>query len=94
MHRTTTLNLHACSSFHCHEHDCDYCPNCSHAHYRGTTKIDGREYEWEFSPYHGPLFSCRALGKKDWYPHARHEVWKRFNRWYGRYFKSGKGGQP
>ena len=90
MKKTTRLKLHACSSFNCGDHDCDYCPNCSHACYTGTARIGGRKYEWEFNPYHGPLFACKALGKQSWLPHARHEVWKRFEKWYTIYFSNGE----
>ncbi|MFH1744503.1 MAG: hypothetical protein ABIH23_36325 [bacterium] len=88
MKKTTRLKLHACSSFNCGDLDCDYCPNCSHAYYKGTARIGGRQHEWEFNPYHGPLFACKALGKDSWLPHHRHEVWKRFEKWYTRYFSN------
>ena len=84
--KKTRLKLHACSSFGCSDHNGKYRPDCSHAYYRGAAIIGGRKYEWEFNPYHGPLFACKALGKEEWCPHQRHEVWKRFEEWHERCF--------
>ena len=82
------MRLSDCTSFNCQSFDCDYCRKCSHAIYRGSKTIQGREYEWEFNPYHGPLFACKTIGKKDWLPHNRHAVWKAFGKWHDRHFSN------
>jgi hypothetical protein len=84
------IKLTACTSFRCHDYDCAYCRRCSHAIYRGQATIDGRRYTWEYNPYHGPLFACKAIGKADWYPGERHPVWQAFGRWHTRHFCGGK----
>ncbi len=80
------IKLTACTSFRCHDYDCDHCRKCSHAIYQGSATIDGRRYTWEFNTYHGPLFACAAIGKADWLPGARHPVRQAFGRWHARHF--------
>jgi hypothetical protein len=82
------MKLSDCTSLACQGYDCDYCPKCSHAIYRGSATIDGRKYTWEHNPYHGPLFACAAIGKEDWLPHHRHAVWKAFSKWHDRHFSN------
>lgn len=89
----TKLKLHSCSSTHCADHNCDYCPNCSHSVYSGSATIDGRKYEWFHNTWYGPLFACKSIGKRDWLPGERHQVWKYFQRWHYRNFKTVKGGE-
>jgi len=83
----TKLKLYACTSFRDCEQDNDYCPNCSHAIYKGSATVNGRKYTWEHNPYHGPLFACKQIGKKEWLPNERHPVWDSFQKWYDKNFK-------
>ena len=73
-----------CTSLRCDNLGCDYCAKCSHAIYTGSATIDGRRYTWEHNPRLGPLFECKAIGKKDWLPNAKHAVWIRFEAWVKR----------
>jgi hypothetical protein len=84
------IKLSVCTSIRCRDYDCDYCPKCSHAIYQGQALINGLEYAWEYNPYHGPLFACKAIGKADWLPGAGHPVWKAFGKWHTRHFCGGK----
>lgn len=81
------MKLKGCSSTRCNTHNGHYCPECSHANYTGETVIAGRKYTWDFNARFGPLFACKELGKKDWNPHARHEVWARFEKWHKKFQK-------
>ena len=78
------MKLYECTSLRCNNYDCDYCPKCSHAIYKGSKTINGRKYEWEFNPRHGPLFTCKAIGKAEWLPNYRHPAWKAFANWHER----------
>jgi hypothetical protein len=90
MQRQTQLKVYFCTSLRCVDYDCDYCPECSHAWYRGAARINGRTYEWDYNPHHGPIFACPSIGKRDWLPHQRHEVWIRFEEWRTRHFSDDK----
>jgi len=68
-----------CTSSHCDNLGCDYCPRCSHAIYRGSATIDRRKYEFEFEPMFGVNF--KRKNKYDWIPAQRHKAWKAFEKW-------------
>jgi hypothetical protein len=86
--RRRKIRLTGCSSMSCADYNSAYCRECSHANYTGSATIDGRKYTWDFNSRFGPLFHCKAIGKKDWLPNSRHKVWDKFQIWHNRNFKA------
>ena len=72
-----------CTSMMCNDLGSKYCWECSHAIFRGRSRVDGVMYRWIFEPYHGVTFIDKdgdPLTTPDWNP----PVWKRFSAWQKR----------
>lgn len=76
-----------CTSLRCnppHTH----CADCSHAEYHGSAMVNGTRIYWHHMPLFGPVFTKRRRDDDpQWIPHARHQVWKHFEKWHDRKFK-------
>ena len=56
----------------------DHCPKCSHANFKGSCKIAGVIFSWDYSPRFGPTFNLdMPEGFKGY---------DKFDRWLEKYF--------
>ena len=73
-----------CTSMMCNNFGCDYCRECSHAIFKGRSKVNGKMYRWEFQPYYGVLFLNKDGSDVKAYPGIKNPVWDRFEEWQKR----------
>lgn len=83
---TKTIVPDGCTSATCGDFGCDYCRECSHAQFRGRSKVDGKMYRWLFEPYYGVTFLTKGGDPltTDEIPGENHPVWARFGAWQKR----------
>ena len=87
------MKLSDCTSSICTNYNCDYCPECSHAIYRGWGKdSDGGWWRWQFQPRFGPLFLDKNGEPLEEQPDSDLPIWDAFQRWIDRI--NGKDREP
>lgn len=57
-----------------------HCPKCSHAIYKGGTRINDKLVSWEFEPYHGYTFHGGGY-RPSRYPGSGNRIWSRVEKW-------------
>ena len=57
------------------------CSLCSHAVFNGSGMVNGKPWQWEFSPYFGPTFLKKDGEPRKIQPGEGHPVWTVFNEW-------------
>jgi len=73
-----------CTSMMCNNFGCEYCWECSHAIFRGRSKVNDKIYRWKYQPYYGVLFLNKDGSEVKVCPGERTPVWKRFGAWQKR----------
>ena len=72
-----------CTSMWCNDLGSKYCQECSHAIFRGRSKVDGVMYRWILEPYYGVTFLTKEGDPLTTYesPNQDHPVWPGFKAW-------------
>ena len=70
-----------CTSMLCDDLGGEYCQECSHAIFRGRSKVDGVMYRWEYQPYYGLEFYKKNGDPVVVCPGMKNPVWDRYSKW-------------
>jgi len=70
-----------CTSTMCRTLGCEYCQKCDYAIFTGRSKVNGRMYRWEYSPWRGLAFIKKDGEFVAVYPGRRNPVWAKYEAW-------------